>query len=506
MTQKAQSLRQQTERRIDRFMWIPASAHMLLCLLVGIGTGTLLLAIGFLLVAFPLVALIERRVTSQLINGCAKAALFMGLSALLIEQTGGLIEAHFSIFIMLSVLILYSDWRIIVFGAGVIALHHALFTWLQHLGLVQLYVHLGDHGDGHGGMALFICLLQHAGAVVAHALVLSLLAGFLRRMLDDSMRVANFAVAAGDGDLTRTFTEQEQRSPTLAAVMQMHGSVTASLQRSQEIADEIASLGSTLQDAQLRLQSQGDQNSSQVERVSANAGELKGLTQLNAREASEVRKVAGTAQGLADQGAREMTGLQGAMRQLATDTGQIEKLLGEIDQITFQTNLLALNASVEAARAGQEGRGFAVVASEVRNLAGRTRETAQQIRAAIEQSLKTVGRGVTVTETTTELMQRILDTFTEVANRLVEIDQASHEQHRGIAELEGSAETMAGALKEAATGISESTAIAQRLNQMADELRTLVGSFRLPPGQSASQPASQPASQSASQSARQSNR
>jgi len=59
---------------------------------------------------------------------------------------------------------------------------------------------------------------------------------------------------------------------------------------------------------------------------------------------------------------------------------QIEGLTNDILGIANQTNLLALNASIEAARAGEAGRGFAVVADEIRELAERSKNTANHIQ------------------------------------------------------------------------------------------------------------------------------
>ena len=71
----------------------------------------------------------------------------------------------------------------------------------------------------------------------------------------------------------------------------------------------------------------------------------------------------------------------------------ISEAITIIDQIAFQTNILSLNAAVEAATAGEAGKGFAVVAAEVRNLASRSAEAANEIKAIVANATSKSNQG-----------------------------------------------------------------------------------------------------------------
>ena len=411
--------------RTDRLMWWPLGFVALLCLVISFFTQTLMLVAVVSAATLPLTYILQHKLPGHIANGFIKAAVMMVWSAVLIEQSGGMIEAHFGIFILLSVLILYSDWRVIAFGGLVIALHHALFTWLQYQGLVQLYVSMGDMHvmeEGaitHSPVDLLYCLLMHGGAVVVQVVILGYLAKVLESMVQEGLHVTRFAIAAGSGNLDVAFSRKEQQLPAAS-------------------------------------------------------------TRETAKESQHIRQLANDAEKIARQNGKQVEEMGEMMRLLDKHSKAIQEMLGEIDNITFQTNLLALNASVEAARAGEHGRGFAVVANEVRNLSKNTQTTATQIRHTIAATTDQVLLGVKQTSTIAETTRSLIQSFEQVAMRLNNSESAISQQHQGVEELEQSVNEIYNALELSRAAVENSHSMAEQLSVTADKMMNAVSGFTLP--------------------------
>jgi methyl-accepting chemotaxis protein len=90
------------------------------------------------------------------------------------------------------------------------------------------------------------------------------------------------------------------------------------------------------------------------------------------------------------------------IRQLASQTLELQSMAEEVRSIAAQTNLLALNAAIEAARAGESGRGFAVVAAEVRSLSQRSAETGRRMGERVQQIARVTEATLGAAEQSTE--------------------------------------------------------------------------------------------------------
>ena len=111
----------------------------LMCLGVGAVGGTwapsVLIGVPTLLLSYALWRLQPGQLLTRLYMACA----FMVYTSLLIHLTRGDIEAHFSAFGLIGVLLYYRDWRTIAAATLFIYLQHLVGGYAQTLG-VPIYV------------------------------------------------------------------------------------------------------------------------------------------------------------------------------------------------------------------------------------------------------------------------------------------------------------------------------------------------------------------------------
>ncbi len=124
-----------------------------------------------------------------------------------------------------------------------------------------------------------------------------------------------------------------------------------------------------------------------------------------------------------------------AMNEIDEEVNAINEAITVIDQIAFQTNILSLNAAVEAATAGEAGKGFAVVAQEVRNLASRSADAANEIKALVENATTKSNNGKKISDEMISGYTALNENISKTIDLIKDVEMASKEQLTGIEQI-----------------------------------------------------------------------
>jgi methyl-accepting chemotaxis protein len=390
--------------------------------------------------------------------------------ALHIQLARGMIELHFGVFVVLAFLLVYLDWKVIVFGAVLFAVHHLGFDRLQAAGFG---VYCTTEPD-------FMRIMLHALYVVVQSGVEIVLAVLMSRAAKEGEELALLisSVNRSDGislDVAGVAAVSSGGSALKVTLGRMEVAVGSVRSGASEIEIASAEIASGNQD----LSNRTEQTASNLQRTASSMAALTGTVQQSAESARQASKLAQSASSVAVRGGEVVGRVVDTMKEINNSSRKISDIISVIDGIAFQTNILALNAAVEAARAGEQGRGFAVVASEVRSLAGRSAQAAKEIKSLINASVERVEHGTVLVDEAGATMTEVVDSIQKVRDLVSEISAASNEQAAGVTQVSEVVTQMDHATQQNAALVEEMAAAASSLKSQAQDLVLTVAVFKL---------------------------
>ena len=229
----------------------------------------------------------------------------------------------------------------------------------------------------------------------------------------------------------------------------------------------------------LNLSQRTEEQASSLQETAASMEQMTTAVKNNAQNAAQANQLALAAGLRAERGGEVVSTAVAAMREIEAASKKISDIIGVIDGIAFQTNLLALNAAVEAARAGEQGRGFAVVAAEVRNLASRSAEAANEIKALIHDSVGKVAEGTNLVNESGRVLGEIVTSVKTVTDVVAAIAHSSSEQAAGIDQVNKAVTSMDEGTQQNAALVEEASAAAHALSEQSAHLMQLIARYRV---------------------------
>ena len=320
------------------------------------------------------------------------------------------------------------------------------------------------------------------GLVVAIVLGANWLINSIRRPLVQANQIAE-RIAAGDLSTQVGVDRSDEFGQLLLSLRNMNQALGGMIQEVRHGTDSIAQASAEIAMGNQDLSQRTEETSGRLQQAATAMAQLTSTLQQTAGNAQQATQLAEQASGVAQRGGAVVGQVVSTMNDIHASSQKIADIIGVIDGIAFQTNILALNAAVEAARAGEQGRGFAVVASEVRSLAGRSADAAKEIKQLIQASVERVADGARLVNEAGGTMQEIVQSIERVTLTMAEINAVAAEQRDGIAQVSEAVSSLDQMTQQNAALVEESAAASQSLNEQSQNMKSVVGRFKVPGAQ-----------------------
>lgn len=380
----------------------------------------------------------------------------------IIAGSGGSVEFHFSIFMVIATAAYYENIRLI-------ALMTVLFA-VQHIAGFYLFPELV-----YGMSATYMMLLIHAAFLVLTSAATSL-------QIRSKHKITQELEA-----------DREEKRKQLVAVLDRVKSLSDQLEQTSEMVAEKSNttiamneeMNTSFKEVAVGLTTQRESVSS----IEHNLHAINDRIVQTAQSSEEIKLSAEQTGAIVTDNNQQVKALfdqtvlvaesietaTSTITSLFESSQKVEGIIATVQEVANQTHLLALNAAIEAARAGEQGKGFAVVAAEIRKLAERSGDATKEvqsilslIRAESIASVEQIEKGREGTDLSVVQAKDTIAGFERMSNDLNRMIELVHHQDDAIQSIQSASVEISGDISNINTIAQQSAAAVAELFKVSE--------------------------------------
>ena len=305
---------------------------------------------------------------------------------------------------------------------------------------------------------------------------MGILADYVSEISVEVKAIAQGNLTRNGDDITDFLGDFSELKTSLLYILKRFNSTLTEI---SNLAEQVSSNSSEVENASKSLADGATEQAGVIEELNATIDTVVDMAEDTAKETQNASARVKASANKANEEKEKMNELLTEMEHITEISKEIGNIITDIEDIASQTNLLSLNASIEAARAGEAGKGFAVVADQIGKLAADSAKSAVNTRDLIDKTLVEIEKGNTITRTTAESFNQIIEdmkSFAELAENTME---KANSQAESLEQIGQGIEQLSGVVQGNAASSEENTAISINLAEGAAKMRDRVNIFKL---------------------------
>ena len=305
---------------------------------------------------------------------------------------------------------------------------------------------------------------------------MGILADYVSEISVEVKAIAQGNLTRNGDDITDFLGDFSELKVSLLYILKRFNSTLTEI---SNLAEQVSSNSSEVENASKSLADGATEQAGVIEELNATIDTVVDLAADTAKVTQNASAHVKASANKANEEKEKMNDLLMEMEHIIEISKEIGNIITDIEDIASQTNLLSLNASIEAARAGEAGRGFAVVADQIGKLAADSAKSAVNTRELIDKTLVEIEKGNTITRTTAESFNQIIEdmkSFAELAENTME---KANSQAESLEQVGQGIEQLSSVVQGNAASSEENTAISINLAEGAAKMNDRVNIFKL---------------------------